>query len=136
MTDHPKFALPLRAIARNQVKADGIDLADMEAHERALQAERAKLLQRTILIPGQKKALLETLDLDVAEVGSAIRVAQEHVRPDPVAFEIYQARKAEHLKAEFDRAESERVEREKRATSRRKEKSPTRGPGAELDPTD
>lgn len=122
-------SLPLDAFIAGSRKPDGKDLADIEAHLRALEARRAAEASKINLIPGQKRANLEALDHKIAKATLARGVGTEHVRSDPVAFGIYQQENAAHLKAEEEQRVLDAAERQAR-----KEKSIGRVRGSSQNP--
>lgn len=73
---------------------DGKDLADMEAHVDALEAERAAIEAQKFLVPGRKKAALEKVGAELARWSIGASVAREHVFASQAKLDVYQNIKA------------------------------------------
>lgn len=93
-----KPSLPLEAFIAGSRIPDGKDLADMEAHVDALEAERAAIEGQKFLVLGRKKAALEKANAELGRWRLGVSVAREHVFASQAKLDVYQNIKANEAK--------------------------------------
>jgi hypothetical protein len=75
----PEDRWPLDRINKLERQADGVDLADMEAALKRMQAAREEIVARPDFFPGRKRRKLAALDRKINKLSMAVGVTTEQV---------------------------------------------------------